>query len=250
MTIPSSGFSPLPASAGQPTPGRGQGAFIASAILGGIALAASAPWTLVMVFVARAVRPPELSQFPAYRGDVTPFQQAALARITVIAVVSFVAILALAALAIFLGRRAQRRMANDAALVRVEGWAVVSLIVSLVGLGAIVLLGFGSSLAAQSGWVRFHLPPQVFEVLDAILSRAPFILMVLAAVTAASALASFMLSGVAVRKTHGHAQAVSRLRRWRAHISLVVSALILLVWFAFTALAARFIVAFYLHLVY
>ena len=98
-----------------------------------------------MELTGSALRPAELSSFPAYRGDVRPFQEAALARISVIVIVSFLAILALALAAILLGRRARRRSDNVAGLARLEKWAAICLVVSLVGFAIILIFGLSSA---------------------------------------------------------------------------------------------------------
>jgi len=209
---------------------------VISATFGGLALAASALWMLAMGITASALRPAELSAFPAYRGDVTPFQQAALARMTAIVIVTFLAIMALATLAIVLGRRAHRQSGNDAALVWLGKWAAVCLIVSLVGLG--LILAFGLSSVPPIVSFRLHLPPSINQLLDIVLYRSPSIIQALVAITAASAMGCFILSGIMARRG----------QRWRTPVSLMVSALILLLWFASTAWLARFLVGFYLHL--
>lgn len=243
MTLSPSGQTPYPANNGSRAQGRGRRPVVASAICGGVALAASALWLLAMELTASALRPAELSSFPAYRGDIRPFQEAALARISVIVIVSFLAILALAVVAILLGRRAWRSSDNMAALARLEKWAAICLVVSLVGFAIILIFGLSSLPAVGS--FRMRLPPAISQLINIIFERSPIIIQALAAVTAASAMGSFILSGVAVRLGNGQA-----IHRWRTRVSLVVSALILLGWFAITAFVARFIVGFYLHLVY
>lgn len=233
-----SGQSPYPADAHQQAQGRGQRLTALSATFGGLALAASALWMLAMGITASALRPAELSAFPAYRGDVTPFQQAALTRVTVIVIVSFLAIVAFATLAIILGRRARQRAGSEAALAQLEKWASVCLIVSLAGLGFIVLLSLSSLPAIVS--FRLHLPPSINQLLDTLLYRSQDIIQVIVAITAASAMGCFILSGIVARRG----------QRWHTPIDLAVSALILLLWFASTAWLARFVVGFYLHLVW
>jgi hypothetical protein len=210
---------------------------VLSATFGGLAIVSSAVWLLIMEAVAHLLRPPELDAIPAYRGDVGPFQQAALTRITAIVIASFLAIMALAVLAILMGRRARRQSGNDAALVWLGKWATVCLIVSLVGLGIILAFGLSSLPAIVS--FRLRLPPSINQLLDIVLYRSPVIIQALVAITAASAMGCFILSGIVARRG----------QRWRTPISLVVSALILLGWFAITLLVARFIVGFYLHFV-
>ena len=116
MTLSPSGQPPHPADSGRQAQGPGQRLIALSATFGGIALVSSAVWLLIIEAVARLLRPADSSAFPAYRGDVTPFQQAALTRMTAIVIVTFLAIVALAIVAIFLGRRARRQSGNDAAL--------------------------------------------------------------------------------------------------------------------------------------
>jgi hypothetical protein len=243
MTLPPSGPTPQPHSDNQRASGGAGGLVAASIVCGVIALAATTIWLLAMELTASALRPAELSSFPAYPGDVRPFQEAALARISVIVLVSFLAILALALAAIILGRRARRRSGNVAALARLGKWAAICLAVSLVGFGSILIFSLSSLPAVES--FRMRLPTFVNQLLDIVLYRSPFIIQALVSVTAASAMGSFILSGVAVRFAHGQA-----IHRWRTRLSLVVSALILLGWFAITLFVARFIVGFYLHLVY
>ncbi len=238
MTLSSSGLSQRPEGADQQMQRRGQRLITGSAICGSIACGVSAIWLLAMELVAWALRPPELSAFPAYRGDVRPFQEAALTRMTVIVIASFLAITALAVLAILLGRRARRLLGTEATAARLEKWATVCLVVSLVGLGLVLAFGLSSLPAIVS--IRLHLPPLINQLLDIVLYRTPVITHALVAITAASAMGCFILSGIAVRRG----------QRWRTPVGLVVSALILLTWFAGTAIAARFIVGFYLHLVW
>lgn len=242
MTPSQSGLTPQPHSDDQRASGGAGGLVAASIVCGVIALAAATVWLLAMELIGWALRPAELSNFPAYRGDVRPFQEAALARISLIVLVSFLAILALAVAAILLGRRARRLSDNMATLARLEKWAAICLIVSLVGFGIILIFGLSSLPAVES--FRIRLPTAINQLLDIVLYRSPVIIQALAAITAAGAMGSFILSGVAVRFAHGQA-----IHRWRTRVSLVVSTLILLGWFAITLLVARFIVGFYLHLV-
>lgn len=236
VTLSPSGQPPYPANAGQRAQGRERWLTPISAICGSLAIAASAVWLLIMEAVAHVLRPPELDAFPAYRGDVTPFQQAALARVTVIVIVSFLAIMALAVLTILLGRGARRQSGNEATLARLEKWAKVCLIVSLVGLGFLVLLGLSSLPAIVS--FRLRLPLSINQLLDVVISRSPEISHALIAIIAAGAMGCFILSGIVARRG----------QRWRTPTNLVVSTLILLLWFATTTWVARFIVGFYLHL--
>ena len=90
-----------------------------------------------------------------------------------------------------------------------------------------------------------RLPPAITQLINIVFERSPLIIQALVAITAVGAMGCFILSGVAVRFARGQA-----IHRWRTRISLVVSALILLGWFAITLLVARFIVGFYLHIVY
>jgi hypothetical protein len=236
VTLSQPGLSPRPESANQQA--RGRWLVAISAICGGIALVESALWMPTMEAVARMLRPPELDAIPAYRGDVSPFQQAALARMTVIVIASFLAILMIAALAVLLGRRARRRLGNEAMVARLEKWAVACLIVSLLGLGFTLIVSLSSLPAILS--IRMRLPPPINQLLDIMLYRSPVIIQVLVAVTAAGAIGCIILSSIAARRG----------QRWRTPVGLVLSALILLAWFASTAWLARFIVGFYLHLVW
>ena len=90
-----------------------------------------------------------------------------------------------------------------------------------------------------------RLPPAISQLINIVFERSPITIQALVAVTAAGAMGSFILSGVAVRFARGQA-----MHRWRTRISLVISALILLAWGVTTLWVARFIVGFYLHLVY
>lgn len=238
MTLSSSGQAPQPANASQQAQGRGQWLVTASAICGSIAAGVSGFWLLAMELTAWALRPSELSAFPAYQGDVTPFQQAALTRMTAIVIGSFLAIMALAALAIILGRRARRQSSNGAAAASLEKWATLCLIVCLVGLGLLLLLGLSTLPVIESFLLR--LPPLINEPLNIVLYRSPIIIQALIALTAASVMGCLILSGIVAHRG----------QRWRTPISLVVSALLLLAWFATTAWVARFIVGFYMHLVF
>ena len=236
MTLSPSGQPPHAANVRLQARGRGRWLTTISAICGSIVIVASATWLLIMYVVAQALRPPELSAFPAYRGDITPFQQAALTRVTVIVVASFLAIMALAVLTILLGRRARRQLANDASVAWLEKWATICLVVSLVGLGLILVFSLSSLPAIVS--FRLRLPPSINQLLDIVLYQSPVIVLALIAITAASAMGCFILSGIVARRG----------QHWRISASLVVSALILLLWFVTTAWAARFIVGFYLYL--
>jgi hypothetical protein len=243
VTLSPSGPTPQPQRDDQRASGGAGGLVVASIVCGVIALATATVWLLAMELTGWALRPAELSSFPAYRGDVRPFQEAALARISVIVLASFLAILALALAAILLGRRARRLADTMAALARLERWAAICLVVCLVGFGIILIFSLSSLQVIES--FRMRLPTFVNQLLDIVLYRSPIIIQAFAAVTAAGAMGSFILSGVAVRFAHGQA-----IHRWRTRVSLVASALILLGWFAITLLVARFIVGFYLHLVY
>lgn len=238
MTLSPSGQPAHPADASRQAQGHGQRLTALSATFGGIALAASALWLLAMEITASALRPAELSAYPAYRGDVRPFQEAALARISVIVLISFLAILALALVAIILGRRARRQSGNEAAATWLEKWATVCLIVSLVGLGLILMLGLSSIPPIVS--FRLRLPPFINQLLDIVLYQSRVIIQALVAIIAAGAMGCFILSAIVARRG----------QRWRTPVSLVVSGLILLLWLASTAWLARFIVGFYLHIVW
>ncbi|HEU4785244.1 MAG TPA: hypothetical protein VFS83_18040 [Ktedonobacterales bacterium] len=238
MTLPMSGNTPLPQSIHQQTPKRGRWLIVFSAVSGSIVLVAAATWLLIMEAVAHLLRPPELDAIPAYRGDVGPFQQAALARMTVIVIVSFLAIMALAVLTIVLGRIARRRSGNQATLAWLEKVSGVCLIVSLVGLATSLALSLSSLPAIAS--FRLRLPLSINQLLDVVLSRSPEISHALVAIMAAGAMGCFILSGIVAHRG----------QRWRTPISLAVSALILLLWFASTAWVARFLVGLYLHLVW
>lgn len=238
MTLSPSGQPPNPANAGQQAQGRGLWLTAISAICGGIVIITSAIWLLIMEAVAHLLRPPELDAVPAYRGDVGPFQQAALTRMTVIVIVSFLAIMALAVLTIVLGRIARRRSGNQATLAWLEKASSVCLIVSLVGLATSLALSLSSLPAIES--FRLRLPLSINQLLDIVLSRSPEISHALFAIMAASAMGCLILNGIVARRG----------QRWRTPISLVVSALILLLWFASTTWVARFLVGFYLHLVW
>ncbi len=242
MTLSPSGSTPQPQRDDQRASGGAGGLVAVSIVCGVIALAAAAVWLLAMEIIASALRPAELSAFPVYPGDVVPFQQAALARMTTIVIVTFLAIMALATVAIVLGRQARRQSGNEAAATWLEKWATVCLIASLAGLGLILMLGLSSIPPIVS--FRLRLPPFINQLLDIVLYQSRVIIQALVAITAAGAMGSFILSGVAVRFAHGQA-----IHRWRTRANLVVSALILLGWFAITLLVARFIVGFYLHLV-
>lgn len=200
-----------------------------------------------MATLAHMLRPPELNSVPRYyRGDVRPFQQAALTRMTIIVVASYLVIIAFAVIAIFLGRWARRRSGNEGALARLRKWAGICLIVSLVSLGITLIFNFIFLPAIMS--LHMSLPLFIAQTITTVLDQSTLIVEALIAFMAASAMGSLILSGIAVG--HPHPQTARRWERWRVRISLVVSPLILLLWFALTAFLARFIVAFYLHIVY
>jgi ABC-type Na+ efflux pump permease subunit len=236
VTLSPSGQPSHPANAGQQARGRGRWLTAISATVGSLALVASAVWLPIVYDVARMLRPPERNGFPANRGDVRPIEQTALTSVTAIVIVSFLAIIALAVLTIVLGRRARRRSGNVAMLARMEKWATVCLIVSLLGLGIFVLLSLSSLPMIVS--LRLRLPPSINQLLDIVLYGSPVNIEVIVGITAASAMGCFILNGIVARRG----------QRWRTPIGLVVSALILLLWFASTAWLARFLVGFYLNL--
>jgi hypothetical protein len=102
--------------------------------------------------------------------------------------------------------------------------------------GIFVLLSLSSLPVIVA--LRLHLPPSINQLLDIVLYGSPVNIEVIVGITAASAMGCFILNGIVARRG----------QRWRTPTNLVVSTLILLLWFATTTWVARFIVGFYLHL--
>jgi hypothetical protein len=225
MSLPS---SDLPARATAGTPSH-QGLFLTFSVLcASLAVVAGAIWPLIMVVVARAVRPPELDGPTFYRGDIAALLYPARVRMWIITGASFLVILALAVVAIWLGRRVAR-LASPQRLELIERLAVGSLLGGLLS-GIIVYLAN----------VRPVLPTVVVSL--ALVSFA-----------AVGIMTSFILSSIVPRRAQG-TQSGAAAPLWTRHswtrITLVVSLLAILAGFALVALLAQFVVGFYLHLVY
>lgn len=227
MSLPPSDYS-LPAPIPSPQPlGRGRPLARLSAALAITALIASAAWGPVMEVIARLLRPPELNSTRYGYQQVAPFQHDAEQRVWIILIASFLLILALALLAIIFGRRALRFPGSEAPVARLRRWGGVCLVICLLSLVGAVLMEYApNALATSIGFSYIYTISQ-------------FIFIILATTTAMGALASFILNGIVARR--------AAIRAW---LSLVVSALVMLIWFLAVAVLAQFLVAFYLHLVY
>ncbi|HET8908090.1 MAG TPA: hypothetical protein VFN11_14120 [Ktedonobacterales bacterium] len=225
MSLPS---SDLPIRATTDTPSR-QGVFLTFSVLcASLAVVAGALWPLIMVVVARAVRPPELDGPTFYRGDIAALLYPARVRMAIITGASFLVILALAVVAILLGRRVAL-LASPQRLELIERLAVGSLLGGLLS-GIIVYLAN----------VRPVLPTIVVSL--ALVSFA-----------AVGIMTSFILSSIVPRRAQG-VQSGAAVPVWTRHywtrLTVVVSLLAILAGFVLVALLAQFVVGFYLHLVY
>jgi hypothetical protein len=145
----------------------------------------------------------------------------------IIVVASFVAILAFAIAAMLLGRRALRQPTPQR-LRSITRWAYAALLTGLLIC--------------------------IFELLANARISLPFWLaQALLIIAAAAVMTSFILSGIAARRTRrqplqagGH----SRARGFGARTCLALSSLSILFGFALVAFLAQFIVSFYLHFVF
>ena len=227
MSLPLSDY-PVPTPiTGQQPPGRGRALARLSAILAITALTVSAAWLPVMVVIAFALRPPELAGSRLSYQEAAPLQHDAQLRMWIILITTFLVTLTLVTLATIFGRRAQRMAGNAATLARLRRWGGIALIVSLLSLIDAALLLYGP----VAYWLTVNM--------SYIYTISRFMLVFLAAMVAMGAEGSLILNGIAARR--------AAVREW---LSLVVSALALLLWFLSGAVLAQFTVAFYMHLVY
>lgn len=230
VTLPPSNIPLPPAMVSDQAPRHGR---LLARLSGGFAIAAvviGLGWGPVMLIIAHLLRPPQLDGGP-YRGDIGSLRQAAETRMWIILIASFLIILALVWLAIVLGRGALRIAGSgtesDKAVARLRKWGGICLTVSLLGLGYIGLAG--------GFWATFKGPAFPSYVY----TYNQWILVLLIASTVLGAMGSFILNGIAARKTSA--------RTW---VGAVVSALVILLWFLFVAGAAQLLVSFFLHYVW
>lgn len=197
-----------------------------ASLLACCAVAATVGWGPAMEAVARTLRPHQLDDVNYHGAVPAPVLAEAHQRMWIIASVSFLVILALAATALLLGRLALRPAATARALARLENGAIVSLVGGLViglGLPYLSLAGGIFSIFGDEG-------------------------MLLASIGLAGAVGSFILSGIAVRRsTAGPEPGVTHRR---AAICLVVASLIILAGFYLLTGGAQFIIGFTLHFVF
>lgn len=197
-----------------------------ASLLACCAVAATAAWGPAMAAVAQTLRPHQLDDV-SYHGAVpAPVLAEAHQRMWLIASASFLVILALAATALLLGRMALRPAATARALTRLENGAIVSLVSGLV-------VGLGFPYLPLAGGIF-----SIFEDKG----------ILLASVGVAGAVGSFILSGIAVRRSTARPEPVVAHRR--AAICLLVASLIIPAGFFLLASTAQFIIEFTLHLVF
>jgi len=142
----------------------------------------------------------------------------------IILIVSFLLVLAFMILGIVLGRRALRFANGEQMASRLDKWGGVSLVISLLSVGCLLLEYFAPGIFRSLVFV-----PYIVIQLSVVL----FI-----ALAAAGAMSGFILSEMAARATV------------RARVSLAESALMVLSWFLFVALLAQVIITSYSHLVF
>ena len=226
MSLPSSDYS-LSSATGSQQASRGRGLARLSVVFGIATLVASAAWGPVMQIIAYAIRPAQISTSRLSYQEAAPFQHEAEQRMWIILIVSFLVILTLVALAILFGRRALRIAGNDVLVARLRRWGAICLAISLLSLACAALLLYGP----VAYWLN--------NTFSYIYTISRFILAVLASTMAMGVLASIILTVITVRGA----------AIW-AWLNLLVSMLVVLLWFFTVAFLARFIAAFYLHLVW
>ncbi|MGZ3667152.1 MAG: hypothetical protein ACXVDA_22010 [Ktedonobacterales bacterium] len=177
-----------------------------------------------MEAVARALRPHQLDGVKLYR-EAPPLVAEAHQHMWIIAIASFLAIMALAAMALLLGRRALRPAASARALAWLENGAIMSLVGGLV-------VGLGFPYLSLAGGIF-----SIFEDKGFLLTS----------IGIAGAVGSFILSGIAVRRSTARPEPVATHRR--AGVCLVVASLIILAGFFLLTQGAQFIIGFTLHFV-
>lgn len=178
------------------------------------AVVASALWGPVLVAVAEISRPYQLDHPNEYPDEVYALAHLASVRMWTLLIASFVALLVMAMLAIVMGRKARSTAGNWRAPDRLEVWAAGSLLLGLVFSFATITSRFSLSIALNRS----------------VASAASITFFAMA-----GAMASFILSGIALRKigtaVPGRASARRALRQYGTRISLVVALLVLLAGF-------------------
>jgi hypothetical protein len=186
-----------------------------------------------MLLVAHAIRPAQLTNITAYPRTLLEAVAAdARQRIWTIVIATFLALLALATAAIVLNRGAARVARGEPAgrFGTLGWWATGGMLFALVLAVALTIVLAGPSLS-EEGAVSLY----VFAM--------------------AGAMAGVILGATAVHRavTPSPGDAPERRRKLRqlgARVGLVLAALLLLAGFVVTALAAQFLAAFLLFLVY
>lgn len=205
------------------TPSRRRLLASLASLLACCAVAATVGWGPAMEAVARTLRPHQLDDVNYHGAVPAPVLAEAHQRMWIIASASFLVILALAATALLLGRLALRPAPSAVALTRLENGAIVSLVGGLV-------LGLGPLLLSLAG--------RLFSIFQ---DKG----IVLVSIGLAGAVGSFILSGIAVRRSTTRPEPVVAHRR--ALICLVMASLLILAGFFLLAGSAQFIIGFYLH---
>ncbi len=198
-----------------------------SSVCASIAVVLGLVWGPIMWIIAFVLRPPHLSSPDYNPRELASLQHDAALQLWIILIASFLLALALAMFAIILGRRTVRFAGSERLAARLGWWGGVSLVISLLSLGCLLLEYYAPAIFHSNGSYGF---------VPYIVIQLSFVLFIALAV--AGALSSFVLNGIAARTSA------------RARIGLVVSALLVLVWFLFVALFAQVIVAVHVHLVY
>jgi hypothetical protein len=219
-TPPPSGSSPVPATS------RVYERQLAtqSILCASVAVVLGLIWGPIMWIIAVALRPPQPSS-PDYNAlETATLQHDAALEMWIILIVSFLLVLAFMILGIVLGRRALRFANGEQMASRLDKWGGVSLVISLLSVGCLLLEYFAPGIFRSLVFV-----PYIVIQLSVVL----FI-----ALAAAGAMSGFILSEMAARATV------------RARVSLAESALMVLSWFLFVALLAQVIITSYSHLVF
>lgn len=189
-------------------------------------VAATVAFGPAMAAVARTLQPLQRDDVSYHGVAPAPLLAEARLHMWIIASASFLMILALAATALLVGRLALRPAPSARTLARLENGAIVSLVGGLV-------IGLGFPYLSLAGGIF-----SIFQD-EGIL---------LVSIGLAGAVGSFILSGIAVRRST--AGPVPVVAHRRAAICLVVASLIIPVGFFLLASTAQFIIEFTLHLVF
>ena len=185
-----------------------------------------------MLVVAHAIRPVQFDNITAYPHPLLLALAAdARQRMWTIVIASFLALLALAAVAIIFNRRALRVIRWELATrpIRLGSWATGGMLLAV-------------ALADVVAVVKLDPPLSEFSALS------------LAVLTMSGAMAGVILSATALRRTRtpspGGVPRRRNLRQLGARVGLVLALLLLVAGFVVAALAAQFLAAFLLLLVY